>query len=273
MAVNDRTTSSKQLAARWSIATGVLMSVSSTSAASWIVCKGTFIQDPPHGKQSWLHLQWAHEHRAEQADCHQVVLSDKSCFNLWGHDGNIRVRRYAGERCLPECVNRWHSGLTPEDMVWDAIPYHRRYICPKLRAPCIVCIPLTENHIKDNLAWCRKHLSGAGDDWGGFSSVTNCDCLDSYSKSVSFWSRYQPSNTVEKGHYGRGGLGRHHGRQAGILTFMSLIRGMTGQGYLDKILAPYVNFFRGAHETNFIFMNDNAWPQSSVGRRILPIEG
>ncbi|GFU51897.1 uncharacterized protein TNCV_3734061 [Trichonephila clavipes] len=52
MAVNERTASSRQLAARWSTATGVLMLASSTSAAPWIVCKGAFIQDPPHGKPS-----------------------------------------------------------------------------------------------------------------------------------------------------------------------------------------------------------------------------
>ncbi|GFS51683.1 uncharacterized protein TNCV_613651 [Trichonephila clavipes] len=41
MAVNERTTSSRQLAARWSTATGV-MSASSTSAAPRIACKGCF---------------------------------------------------------------------------------------------------------------------------------------------------------------------------------------------------------------------------------------
>ncbi|GFX69860.1 transposable element Tcb2 transposase [Trichonephila clavipes] len=52
MAVNDRTASSRQLAARWSTDTGVLMSASSTSATPWIACNGVFIQDPPHGKPS-----------------------------------------------------------------------------------------------------------------------------------------------------------------------------------------------------------------------------
>ncbi|GFX47795.1 transposable element Tc1 transposase [Trichonephila clavipes] len=69
MVVNDRTHSSRQLAARWSTAT------------------------------------------------------DESRFNLWDHDDRIRVRRYAGERCLPECVI---ERLTPGVMVWGAIPYHGR---------------------------------------------------------------------------------------------------------------------------------------------------
>ncbi|GFW32390.1 transposable element Tcb1 transposase [Trichonephila clavipes] len=51
-----------------------------------------------------LRLQWAHEHRAWQADWHQVVFSEESRFNLWHHDGCIRVRHYDAKRCLPECV-------------------------------------------------------------------------------------------------------------------------------------------------------------------------
>ncbi|GFX04557.1 transposable element Tc1 transposase [Trichonephila clavipes] len=68
----------------------------------------------------------AHEHRAWQADWHQVVFSDESSLNLWHHDGRIRVRRYAGERCHShtECVIEQHSGLTPGVMVWGAISYH-----------------------------------------------------------------------------------------------------------------------------------------------------
>ncbi|GFV82156.1 transposable element Tc1 transposase [Trichonephila clavipes] len=82
---------------------------SSTSAAPWIAC-----------------LQWDHEHRAWQADWHQVVYSDESRFNLWDHDGCIRVRRHAGEYCVSECVIEQHSGLTPSVMVWGVIWYHGR---------------------------------------------------------------------------------------------------------------------------------------------------
>ncbi|GFT83288.1 transposable element Tcb1 transposase [Trichonephila clavipes] len=70
-----------------------------------------------------LRLQWAHEHRDWQTDWNQVVFSDESLFNLWDHDGRIRVRRYAGERCLPECVIEPHSGLTSGVMVWGVISY------------------------------------------------------------------------------------------------------------------------------------------------------
>ncbi|PRD26111.1 UNVERIFIED_CONTAM: hypothetical protein NCL1_39010 [Trichonephila clavipes] len=73
-----------------------------------------------------LCLQWAHEHRAWQVDWHQVVFSVESRFNLWDHDGRIRVRRYAGKRCLPVSVVERLNGLTPAAMVWSAFSYHRR---------------------------------------------------------------------------------------------------------------------------------------------------
>ncbi|GFU42672.1 transposable element Tcb2 transposase [Trichonephila clavipes] len=69
----------------WSTATGVLMS---TSAAP---CKGALIQDPLTANHRRLHLQCAHEHRAWKTDWHQVVFSDESRFNLWDHEGRIRV--------------------------------------------------------------------------------------------------------------------------------------------------------------------------------------
>ncbi|GFW11763.1 transposable element Tc1 transposase [Trichonephila clavipes] len=88
--VNDRTASSRQLAAHWSTVTGVLISVSS------------------------IHRRLLHRGLHE------------SRFNLWDHDGCIRVRRYASERCHPECVIERRSSLTPEVMIWDAISCHGR---------------------------------------------------------------------------------------------------------------------------------------------------
>ncbi|GFW04839.1 transposable element Tc1 transposase [Trichonephila clavipes] len=81
---------------------------------------------PLTANHRWLRLQWVHEHRAWQADWHEVVFSDESRFNLWDHEGHIRVRRAGGERCLPECVIERHSGLTPGILVWGTIPYRGR---------------------------------------------------------------------------------------------------------------------------------------------------
>ncbi|GFX71393.1 transposable element Tcb1 transposase [Trichonephila clavipes] len=89
-----------------------------TSAAPWIACKGAFIQDPPNHRR--LRLQWAYEHRAWQADWHQVVFSDESSYNLWNHDGRIRSGRYAGDRCLPKCV------IERQVMIWGVISNHGR---------------------------------------------------------------------------------------------------------------------------------------------------
>ncbi|GFW17066.1 transposon Ty3-G Gag-Pol polyprotein [Trichonephila clavipes] len=68
-----------------------------------------------------LRMQWAHQPRAWQANWHQVVFSDESRFNLWVHDGHIPVRRYAGERCLPDCGIERHSGLTPRIILWGEL--------------------------------------------------------------------------------------------------------------------------------------------------------
>ncbi|GFV02623.1 transposable element Tcb2 transposase [Trichonephila clavipes] len=61
-----------------------------------------------------------------RADWPQVVFSDESRFNLWHHDGRIRVRHYAGERHIPECIIERHSGRTPRVKVCGAIAYHGR---------------------------------------------------------------------------------------------------------------------------------------------------
>ncbi|GFT29050.1 transposable element Tc1 transposase [Trichonephila clavipes] len=82
--------------------------------------------DPLTGDHQRLRLQWAHEHRAWHADWHQVIFSDESRFNLGDHDGCIRVRRYSGERCFPNCVIERHSSQTPGVIVWNAISYHGR---------------------------------------------------------------------------------------------------------------------------------------------------
>ncbi|GFX62330.1 transposable element Tcb1 transposase [Trichonephila clavipes] len=85
MAVNDSTASSRQLAACWSTAKGILMSASS------------------------IHRRLPH--RGLRARNHNV---------------RIRVRRYDGERSLPECVIERHSDLTPGVTVLGAISYNGR---------------------------------------------------------------------------------------------------------------------------------------------------
>ena len=71
MAVNDHTASSRQLAARWSTATGVLMSA--LSIRRRLLFHGLHARVPLYkialtASHRWLRLQWANEHRVWQAD-------------------------------------------------------------------------------------------------------------------------------------------------------------------------------------------------------------
>ncbi|GFT77434.1 transposable element Tc1 transposase [Trichonephila clavipes] len=59
-----------------------------------------------HGKPSMAASAIAHEHRAWLADLHQVVFSDESRFNMWDHDGRIRVREVLHPKVVPflQCI-------------------------------------------------------------------------------------------------------------------------------------------------------------------------
>ncbi|GFW22669.1 transposable element Tc1 transposase [Trichonephila clavipes] len=80
-----------------------------TSAAAWAARKDSLYRIPLTQNHRHLRLQWANVHRSWRADWQQVVFSDESRFNWWHHDGRIGVRRYAGERHIPECIIERHS--------------------------------------------------------------------------------------------------------------------------------------------------------------------
>ena len=85
--------SSRQLAACWSTVTDVLMSASSICRRLLhheLHAKMPLYRIPLTENHRRLWLQWAQEHRACQADWHEVFFSDESCFNLWNHDGLVR---------------------------------------------------------------------------------------------------------------------------------------------------------------------------------------
>ncbi|GFY27957.1 hypothetical protein TNCV_4563111 [Trichonephila clavipes] len=54
---------------------------------------------------------------AEREDRHLLRIAVNDRF---------RIRRYAGEGCLPDCVIERQSGLTLGVMGWGAISYHAR---------------------------------------------------------------------------------------------------------------------------------------------------
>ncbi|GFV03405.1 transposable element Tcb2 transposase [Trichonephila clavipes] len=129
MMVNSRTASFRQLAARWSIAAGVLMSASSIRRSLLHLRLGVRVhlyRIPLTANHQRLQLHWAHEHRARQADWPQVVFSDESRFNLWDHDGRIRIKRHVVEHCLPGCVvavvAKWYRYRTVACLVTSSRP-------------------------------------------------------------------------------------------------------------------------------------------------------
>ncbi|GFX49454.1 transposable element Tc1 transposase [Trichonephila clavipes] len=127
MAQTDRTAFSRQLAAQWSTATRV--SLCASSIRRRLLQRGLCARIPLYmipltQNHRRLRLHWANVHRSWCADWQKVVFSDTSHFNLWHHDGRIRVRLYAGERRIPECIKERHKGRTPGVMVWGAIAYH-----------------------------------------------------------------------------------------------------------------------------------------------------
>ncbi|GFU97932.1 transposable element Tcb2 transposase [Trichonephila clavipes] len=104
----DSTASSGQLAARWSTATGVLISASSIRrrllhcGSRAIVPLYRILFTPNH---RWLRQQWAHEHRPWPDDCHQAVFLDTSRFNLWSLD--CPGKRWSLNLSRAEPSSRW----------------------------------------------------------------------------------------------------------------------------------------------------------------------
>ncbi|GFU62793.1 transposable element Tc1 transposase, partial [Trichonephila clavipes] len=98
IALNDRTASPGQLAAHWTIATGVLMSASSIRRRLLhrrLLARVPLSRIPLTPKHQWLRLPWDSELRSWQVVWHQVVFSDEPRFSLWDYEGRFRVRRYA----------------------------------------------------------------------------------------------------------------------------------------------------------------------------------
>ena len=85
MARTDPTASSRQLAAQWSIATGV--SLCASSIRRRLLQRGLRARTPLYRislmlNHRLLRLQWANQHRDWRADWQRVVFSDESRFNL-----------------------------------------------------------------------------------------------------------------------------------------------------------------------------------------------
>ncbi|GFS59924.1 uncharacterized protein TNCV_3957231 [Trichonephila clavipes] len=69
----------------------------------------------------------------DRTACSRQLAEYESRFTLYDPDGRIRVRRYAGEYCLPQCVIERHSGLTSGVMAWVQFRIMYDPICYELR--------------------------------------------------------------------------------------------------------------------------------------------
>ena len=126
MTWTDRRTSSRQLAAQWSITTGV--SFCASSIRRRLLQRGLRARTPLYKiprtlNHCCLRLQWANQYKNWRAGWQHA---DESRFHLWYHDGRICVRCYAGERHFPECIIERYGGRTSKDMILGAITYHGR---------------------------------------------------------------------------------------------------------------------------------------------------
>ncbi|GFV36940.1 uncharacterized protein TNCV_4545281 [Trichonephila clavipes] len=111
MMVNDRTAASRQLAARWSTATSILMSASRQFAD--VCCTVDCVQ-------GFIRTGFPSRQIIDGCVCNGLMnsepgglignkfFSDESRFNLWNHDGRLCVRCCAGERCLLGCIIERH---------------------------------------------------------------------------------------------------------------------------------------------------------------------
>ncbi|PRD35569.1 UNVERIFIED_CONTAM: NACHT and WD repeat domain-containing protein 2 [Trichonephila clavipes] len=83
------------------------------------------------------------------------------------HDGHIRIRRYAGDHCLPECFIDRHSGLTPGVMVWVRFRIMDDTICHELRGGYTInwcgkeglAVKYHQDYLREFTAHFYKHIT------------------------------------------------------------------------------------------------------------------
>ncbi|GFX16603.1 transposable element Tcb1 transposase [Trichonephila clavipes] len=136
------------------------------------------------------------------------------------------------------------------------------------------CLPLKVGHRHHRLQWGNEHKNWSTDQW---SRVLFTDesrfSTRSDSQRVLIWreigTRFYPSNTKKRHHYGGHGVLVWRGIILNGRTELHIFdRGsVTGDRYSEEVLLPHVNLFRGAIDPDFIFMDDSARPH-----RILAVE-
>ena len=66
----------------------------------------------------------AHEHRTRQADLDQVVFSDESHFNLWGHDAAFVLDAMPVNAAFQSALSNDIFVRTTKVIIWGVILYH-----------------------------------------------------------------------------------------------------------------------------------------------------
>ncbi|GFX27210.1 transposable element Tcb2 transposase [Trichonephila clavipes] len=129
IAVNDRTAFSRQLAARWSTTTGVLMSASSIRRRllhRGLRARVPLYRIPLTANHRRLRLQWAHEHRAWQAVWHQVVFSGVPGAIFQRNNARPHVAKTARDFCSAQHMQllscpAYSPDMSPIEHVWDLV--------------------------------------------------------------------------------------------------------------------------------------------------------
>ncbi|GFX99934.1 transposable element Tcb2 transposase [Trichonephila clavipes] len=131
----------------------------------------------------------------------------------------------------------------------------------------VACVPLNGRQRRNRLCWAREHVFWTQQQW---ASVLFTDesrfTMESDSGRLLIWreqrTKYHQSNTVERHSYRGGGILVWAGISLGGHTDLHVFHGgtVTGLGYRDEILDPYVGPYAPAIGNDFILMDDNARP-------------
>ncbi|GFY21924.1 transposable element Tcb1 transposase [Trichonephila clavipes] len=236
----DRIDSSRQLAALWSSATGVLISASSMSAAPCTAYKDSFIEDSPQDKPSRDEKDWKEPgdtagggrvRSTTPAEDRYIVLSAKKNRRTAAQQVANQFLAASGKQISRKTVARRLRG---------GGLYARRPVA---------CVPLTRQHRTARLQWCLEHHNWTEQDWACilFSDESRFS-LSSDCRRQLIWresgTAYRPENIQEKDRYPTCSIVVWAGIMINGRTRLHVVANgtMTSQRYIDEVLVPHVRF-------------------------------
>ena len=134
-----------------------------------------------------------------------------------------------------------------------------------------MCVPLAQFHMRARLYWSREHHSWTEKDWRHvlFSDESKFNTQND-SRRVFAWrepgKRYNLANIREIYRFDGTCILGWAGIKLDGHTLLYIISDstMTAERYRNEVLEPYVRFFRGTVGDQFVFMDDNAQPHTTV---------